>query len=172
MMKNLIEKVANRVVDGDNTHWEMNIHHFDWIPGVGLYGIYKAYKATNNRKYYDFLIDWTQRHLKEAYDNNTVNSTAPLMTVADLYKERKDPAYRKVMTEIAEYIITKAPLTKEGGLEYTVTEWMGQEGFRHQIWRDTLFMCCLFLAKLGKITGEKKIFGFLQLISFSFITNV
>lgn len=153
-MNNIINRIADRVTDFNDTSWSMNIHHFDWVPGVGLYGIYKAYKATGNRKYYDFLISWTKDHLNEAYDNKTINSTAPLMTVADLYTECGDPCYMKVMKDIGEYIVNEAPITKDGGLEHTVTE--AVEGFGDQIWADTLFMSCLFLAKLGRLCDEKK----------------
>ena len=152
-MKELITKIADRVVLRDDTDWNMNINHFDWVPGVGLHGIFIAYKQTNDKKYLDFLINWTDKFLSSAYEKKTVNSTAPMLTVLELYLITKNEKYLKTCIDIAEYIITEAPLTREGGLEHTVTEAVA--GFSEQIWADTLFMVCIFLAKLGKVCDKK-----------------
>lgn len=150
----LIKKLANRVVYGEDKNWAMDIEHFDWVPAVGIYGIWHAWKSTNDEKYKSFLSQWFIKHLKEAPLVKTVNSTAPLLTAIELYAENQDSDYLKMCIEIANYVITEAPLTREGGLEHTVTE--AVPGFTEQIWADTLFMVCIFLAKLGKVTGESK----------------
>ena len=152
-MKELIIKVADRVINGRDTDWNMNINHFDWVPGVGLHGIFKAYKYTGDEKYLNFLIDWADRLLPLAYEQKTVNSTAPMLTILELYIITKNESYLKTCLDIAEYIINEAPLTREGGLEHTVTE--AVPGFSEQIWADTLFMVCIFLAKLGTVTDKK-----------------
>ncbi len=153
-MNEYITKVADRITDFSDTDWAMDIEHFDWVPAVGLYGVYHAYKKTENKKYLDYLISWTNRHLNEAYAQKTVNSTAPLLTVIELYKETENPEYLKVCKGMGNYILNKAPRTIDGGLEHTVTEPV--PGFADQIWADTLFMVCVFMAKLGEVTGEKK----------------
>lgn len=153
-MNKYIKKVANRITDCVDTNWEMNINHFDWVPGVGLFGLYNVYEETGDKKYLDYLIDWTDQNLKYAYDMQTVNSTAPLLTVRKLFNITGNEEYLKVCTDIAEHIITKAPLTSYGGLEHTVTE--DVEGFCEQIWADTLFMACLFLLEMQ----EKKYVDF------------
>ena len=38
----LIERLADRMVYGGDADWAMNIGQFDWVPGVGLYGIWHA----------------------------------------------------------------------------------------------------------------------------------
>lgn len=152
--KQAIEKIADRVINGHDTEWNMNIESFDWVPGVGLYGIYQAYQKTGEKRYLDFLIGWTERHLQEAYKQITVNSVAPLLTVSYLYEETKNPKYLKVCTDLAEYVSNEAPRTVDGGLEHTVTE--DVEGFSDQVWADTLFMVCIFMANMGRLTGEKK----------------
>ena len=30
-----LEKVIDRIIYGTDMDWNMNIHHFDWVPGVG-----------------------------------------------------------------------------------------------------------------------------------------
>ena len=150
----LIKKITDRITDGNDTEWNMNIKSFDWVPGVGLYGILKTYECTKDEKYLNFLIDWADTYLEKAYTQKTVNSTAPLLTVINLYEITRTDKYLKVCEDIAAWVITEAPLTREGGLEHTVTE---SEGcFSEQIWADTLFMSCLFLAKLGMLTNQSK----------------
>ncbi len=147
-----IRKIADRMLI-PQSEWEMNIEHFDWVPGVGLYGLYRAYEATGEEKYLKFLEEWTKRHLQEAYIQKTVNSTAPLLSILCLYEKKKDPILLKVCEEIAEDILRNAPRTVDGGLEHTVTEPV--EGFSDQVWADTLFMVCIFLAKLSSVTGKE-----------------
>lgn len=154
-MKNeIIDLVIQRIVKDNGENWAMNIHAFDWVPGVGLYGIYRAWQYTGRKDYKVFLEKWVDQHLREAYSQKTVNSTAPMSTVLSLYEENNREEYLKVCVDIAEYIVNEAPRTREGGFEHTVTE--DVPGFKEQIWADTLFMVCIFLARLGKATGEMK----------------
>lgn len=152
--KQVIIKIADRVIKGHDTEWNMNIESFDWVPGVGLYGIWLAYKKTGEKRYLDFLTGWAERHLQEAYKQITVNSVAPLLTVSYLYEETKNAEYIKVCTDLAEYVLNEAPRTVDGGLEHTVTE--AGPGFSDQVWADTLFMVCIFMANMGRLTGEKR----------------
>lgn len=158
MNEALIRKIADRMVEVHDTEWGMDIEHFDWVPGVGLFGIWEAYQKTKDAKYLEFLKAWTDRHLEEAYQQKTVNSTAPLLTVLLTYTETKTARYLEVCRDLAEYVINEAPRTVDGGLEHTVTEPV--PGFSDQCWADTLFMVCIFLAKLGKLTGEQKYVAF------------
>ena len=158
MNKELICKITDRVIGGSDTgNWNMDIDRFDWCPGVGLYGIFTAYKATEKKEYLDFLINWADRHLEEAYNQKTVNSTCPMLTITELYNITGNEKYLKVCNDMAEWVITEAPLTREGGLEHTVTE---NANFSEQIWADTLFMVCLFLIKHGKYTNQPKYVDF------------
>lgn len=159
--KPLIEAIADRMVYGSDTTWAMNIHSFDWVPGVGLYGIYQAYEKTGKQAYLDFLEQWAARHLKEAGAHRTINSSAPLLTIFELYQITKKNEYLQACVEGAQYLVNDAPLTREGGLEHTVTE--AVEGFREQLWADTLFMACIFLAKMGSVDGKYLDFALNQL---------
>ena len=131
----------------------MNIDAWDWVPGVGLYGLFKGYEITRNETILNFLINWTDTHLEKAYELKTVNSTAPLLTVLKLYQITKKENYLKVCKEIAQWVVNDAKRTKEGGFEHTVTE--AGAGFSEQIWADTLFMVCIFLADLGKELNDR-----------------
>ena len=75
-------------------------------------------------------------------------------TIVYLYCETGNEEYLKVCRDLADYAIEKAPLTTDGCLEHTVTEPV--PALKNQLWADTLFMVCIFLAKLGNVTGEQK----------------
>lgn len=149
--KDYITSVADRVVFGKDAAGSiMNIHRFDWVEGVGLYGVLRAYETLRDEKYRIFLNDWIDKHKDEAEILKTVNSTAPMMSILDFTGDKELSLCRR----IADYIIEEAPRLQNGALEHTVTN----EGvnFTGQMWADTLFMVCIFLAKLGKVTGEQK----------------
>jgi unsaturated rhamnogalacturonyl hydrolase len=145
----LIEKVTKRMINGNDTEWNMNIDDFDWVPGVGLYGIWKAYETTKKAEYLEFLLNWADTHGKEAYTKKTINSMAPCLTMIELYRLTGKPEYKAICTDMAEYIVHQAPITVDGGLEHTVTE--KGVSFSDQMWADTLFMSCIFLCRAGII---------------------
>ena len=150
----MIKKIADYIINYNSDEWNMNMKLFDWSPGVALYGMYKVYEKTGDKKYLNFLTGWAEQHLKDVYSKKTVNSTAPLLTILELYKINKNEEYLNVCKDIAEWIINEAPITRDGGLEHTVIE--DVEGFSEQIWADTLFMSCIFLAKLGVFISDNR----------------
>lgn len=152
--RELINRIVKRTVYTKDNEWSMDIDRFDWVPGVGLYGFYKAYQSTGEAYILDFLKDWTERHIEEAYDMQTVNSTAPLTTVLKVYQETGCQKYLQTCMDIGDQIIETAPRTPEGGLEHTVTEDVPE--FKGQIWADTMFMAGIFFAQLYNITKEKR----------------
>lgn len=156
----LLKKISLYSMKGDENEWGMNINKFDWNPGVGLYGIYQAYRKTGDKELLDFLIAWTEQYLDDAYVNKTINSTCPLLTVIELYEITKNEKYLATCKDIAEYLVNDAPITREGGLEHTVTE---SGSFSEQIWADTLFMAVLFLAKMSKYDKKYADFAIKQL---------
>lgn len=151
--RELIHRIVERTIGEKDEEWGMDIDRFDWVPGVGLYGFYRAYQATKDTRILDFLKSWTKRHIKEAYDMQTVNSTAPLTTVLKIYQETGCESYLRICEDIGDRLIRTAPRTPEGGLEHTVTEDVPE--FKGQIWADTMFMAGIFFAQLYAITGKE-----------------
>lgn len=154
MDMNLIEKVTNRMIGNDEKDWGMNLNHFDWVPGVGLYGIWKAYEITKRADYLEYLQKWAKENLHKAYEKKTVNSTAPCLTILELYHITGKAEYGKVCEDLADYIYREAPRTVDGGLEHTVTERVPE--LVNQMWADTLFMVCIFMARMGKYQKRKE----------------
>ena len=157
LQKDMINKVFEKVALCTDSSWEFNAEAFDWNPGVFLAGAAAACEKTGDTRILDYLIGWCDRHLSEAGALRTVNSSAPLIMVSDLYLITKNEAYWQVCEDAAAWLTEQAPLTIDGGLEHTVTE---GDDFGEQMWADTLFMAALFLAKWGRITENKNYLDF------------
>ena len=55
------------------------------------------------------------------------------------------------MVELADWIMNEMPRTPEGGIQHKHAE-LENHG---DLWDDTLFMTCLFLAKAGKVFSRQ-----------------
>ncbi len=152
MQDDLYLKIFKKVASSSDSSWEFNAESFDWNPGVFLAGAAAVYKKADNEEILDYLKGWCDRHLMEADRQRTVNSSAPLVMVAGLYELTGNDEYKNVCETAAKWLIEEAPLTVDGGLEHTVTE---DAEFHDQMWADTLFMAVLFIARWGRITGNK-----------------
>ena len=150
----LIERVTDRMVFGHDTDWGMDLNRFDWVPGVGLYGIWKAYEVTRREDYFQFLNAWALRFGKKAYEKPTINSTAPCLMLLELYRVTGKSEYRKICQDMAEFILHRAKRTVDGALEHTVTEPVPE--LEDQMWADTLFMAGIFMARAGRILENRE----------------
>ena len=83
----LLERVFNCMISAkeDNSNNHMDFEQWEWPVGVALYGLYKYYKLTNEKKYLDFIIDWFDRHIEAGLPPKNVNSVAPLLTLVHIY---------------------------------------------------------------------------------------
>lgn len=156
-MDNIMYKIFEKVALCSDDSWMFNAEVFDWNPGVFLAGAAAAYRKSGNDNILKYLKGWCDRHLCEADAQRTVNSSAPLIMVSDLYEITGEEKYRSVCEEAAAWLYRSAPLTVDGGLEHTVTE---GDDFGDQMWADTLFMAVLFMAKWGRITNNKEYMDF------------
>lgn len=151
----LICRVAKTVMESKDTDVSMNIYDWDWVCGVGIYGVARAWKKTGDVQYREFVSEWTKKMISHAYDQKTINSTCPLLAVLELCTEEKQNNYWKVCTDIANWLLFDATKSVDGAYEHTCVQ-NGGIVFHDQAWADTLFMACIFLARMGKETGIQK----------------
>ncbi len=149
LIDRLVRRISDVPYDGNIA---LNRTEWDWPAGVGLYGVYRAWKHTGNRHYADFARDWVDEHLPQAELRRTINGIAPLLTVCELYLETGNERYGEACRTGCDWLLQEAPRTREGAFEHTVNE--QGPGFREQIWADTLFMSCILLAKMGARDGN------------------
>lgn len=148
----VISLIADRTMMG-NDEWSMRLDRWDWNPGVGMYGLWAAYQATGRKDIYDFIVGWVDAYSGCLYETQTINSIAPMLTVLELYIQTGDARYETLCSWTADWLKKEAARTCDGGFEHTVTE---DVSFGGQMWADTLFMACIFLARYGRIARDEE----------------
>jgi unsaturated rhamnogalacturonyl hydrolase len=130
----------------DDKSW----HVWNWPQGVGLYGIFKFWKITNNEDAFELIKGWFDDRFIEGVPPKNVNTMAPLLTLAFLYEETRDQTYLPYLERWAEWVMYEMPRTDEDGLQHMT---YGPEN-KNQLWDDTLMMTVLPLAKIGKLLNK------------------
>ncbi len=155
------QEIAERVLsmlkqadgnDPSNGHLTMN--NWEWPSGVALYGIYKTYQQTGDSAILDYLTSWYDEMLRHSEQlKRNVNTVAPMLTLVCLYQETKQASYLPVIESWITWVMQEMPRTEFGGLQHC-TAW---NKHYQQLWCDTLFMTCLFLAKAGMVLGRQEL---------------
>ncbi|MFD1957729.1 glycoside hydrolase family 88 protein [Paenibacillus thailandensis] len=146
-------RVAARIMRGQPGDWGMDIESWDWNPGVGIIALMDYYERSERQDVLDFTIRWEARNRSQADSRKVINGMAPYAVYPMLYELTGDAYYREHALRIGEWMLTEAPRTRNGAFEHTVTE---SEQFAEQAWADTVFMAVLFLARLARVSGERK----------------
>ena len=150
--------IADRVLgmlqraDGnDPSRGHLTMNNWEWPTGVALYGIYKTYQQSGDRSILDYLIGWYDDMLsREQKPHRNVNTVAPVLTLTCLYEETRNPVYLEHIESWAKWVLEEMPRTEFGGLQHCTVF----NKHYQQLWCDTLFMVCLFLAKAGVVLDK------------------
>ena len=155
------QEIAGRVLsmlkqadgnDPSNGHLTMN--NWEWPTGVALYGIYKTYQQTSDPAILNYLTSWYDSMLNRSEQpKRNVNTVAPMLTLVCLYKETQRESYLPVIESWISWVMQEMPRTEFGGLQHC-TAW---NKHYQQLWCDTLFMTCLFLAKAGVVLNRPEL---------------
>ena len=108
----------------------------------------QMWKATGERRYYDYVKQWADSLINEKgeihlYDKSTynldfINSGKVLF---DLYRETGDQRYKAAMDILIKQLKNQ-PRTLEGGFWHKLI-------YQHQMWLDGLYMASPFMAQYG-----------------------
>ncbi|MBI5032906.1 MAG: glycoside hydrolase family 88 protein [Chloroflexi bacterium] len=134
--------------DVDPVGWGMNIDNWDWNPGVGVNAISAYYDFCQRQDVLDYLTHWIQRNKSKAIKFQHVNKMVPFGIFPAMYRRTGDRYYLDTAIDYGNWILQNSIRTQTGAFQH------GGE-LTEQIWADTIFMIVLFLARLGKLTGEK-----------------
>ena len=129
----------------------IDIDKWEWPQGVGLYGMMRRYRRTGDDRVLNWINAWIETNLKRGIPERNVNTTTPMLTVAQVGMMTGRNDYLDLCREWADWIIKKFPRTKYGGFQHVTSDVTNKE----QLWDDTLFMTVLFLAQMGVIDGRK-----------------
>ena len=90
--------------------------------------------------------DWFRDRFAAGPPTKNINTVAPFLTLAYLYEEKPDGAWLPYLDEWAEWLMNDMPRTEENGFQHIVFNSENPQ----QLWDDTLMMCVMPLAKIGR----------------------
>jgi unsaturated rhamnogalacturonyl hydrolase len=140
----LIDSIVKRTMKMDFS--------WDWPAGVAFHGISKAWEATGQKGYIDYLVKWTDQYLEWGIPPLTINAVSIGHTMLTLFDATADQKYLDVAGKMAGYLKNDALRFGEGVFQHTVSQ---NYNFPEQAWADTLFMAAFFLLRFGVKTDDK-----------------
>ncbi len=143
-----LENMKDRNLAGDDIR---RYQHWEWTQGVGLYGLWKLFVNSGDRKYLDILTKFFDSQLEIGFPALNVNTMAPFLTMSYVGEYLGSERYLAPCRESAAWIMTRFPRTQEGGLQHMTSDTLNDQ----ELWDDTLFMTVLFLANMGRIEGKQ-----------------
>jgi unsaturated rhamnogalacturonyl hydrolase len=141
-LKGIQEGLSSGGADG-----KIQFDEWDWEVGVGLYGFLRRALAANDRKAIDNLVEWYGWQIERGLPPRQINSSAPMLPLVILTEHVDRPDFRALVEDWAEWLVHELPKTEDGGFQHVVKERLNDG----ELWDDTLFMACLFLARAGVV---------------------
>jgi unsaturated rhamnogalacturonyl hydrolase len=138
---------------------DFGIREWDWPQGVGLYGLLRIMQYDKNEKYKEFLHNWFSGNMELGLPSRNINTTTPLLTLAELNEYYHDPKFEELCLNWADWLMNCIPRTKEGGFQHVTSANGDRQGVRlneNEMWIDTLFMTVLFLNEMGQKYGREE----------------
>lgn len=130
--------------------FQLQFDEWDWEIGVGVYGLFRHAESTSDTALIGALADWYDWQIQRGLPPRQVNSTAPMLALACLLDHVDRPDWEALVADWAGWLVDGLQRTEDGGFQHVVKE-RANDG---ELWDDTLFMTCLFLAVAGKRTGR------------------
>ena len=144
-----LENMKARNLAGDDIR---RYRHWEWTQGVGLYGLWRLFSGTGEKRYLDILVTYFENQMKVGFPSLNVNTVTPYLTMSYVGEFLHSERYLGPCRESAKWIMENFPRTFEGGFQHMTSDSVnGQE-----LWDDTLFMTVLFLANMGRIEGNSR----------------
>ncbi len=135
----------------DGEGFRLQFDEWDWEIGVGLYGLFRHAEATGDQRLIEAMVAWYDWQIGRGLPHRQVNSTAPMLALVCLLDHVDRPDWEALVTDWADWLMTGLARTEDDGFQHVVKERLN-EG---ELWDDTLFMTCLFLAKAGQRSGRQ-----------------
>lgn len=126
--------------------YKLQFDEWDWEIGVGLYGLYRHAVSTDDQALIAALAEWYDWQIKRGLPARQVNSSSPMLALCCIIDHVDRPDWNALVQDWADWLVNTLAKTEDGGFQHTVKE-RQNDG---ELWDDTLFMTCLFLAKAGK----------------------
>jgi len=152
LLRKLVSGTTRSAASSQHADFCISFQDWQWQQGVALYGLMKAHAALGDETGLNFVREWVDQKLAASDRPKSINTTAPVLAIAELNDFSPQSAYREVCDEYAEWCLKQAPRLSDGTYEHSCTE----NKYPLQVWADTLFMGCIFLLKWGLKTGNSR----------------
>ena len=126
--------------------FSLQFDEWDWEIGVGVYGLFRHAESTGDTALIKALAGWYDWQISRGLPPRQVNSSAPMLALACLIDHVDRPDWNALVQDWADWLVNDLVKTEDGGFQHVTKERMN----KGELWDDTLFMTCLFLAKAGK----------------------
>ena len=81
-------------------------------------------------EYKEFLYDWFKENIAQGLPSRNINTTTPLLTLAELNDMYHDPEFEKLCLDWADWLMNCLPRTKEGGFQHVTSANGDRQGVR------------------------------------------
>ncbi|WP_196258187.1 glycoside hydrolase family 88/105 protein [Pelagibacterium limicola] len=119
---------------------------WDWEVGVGLYGLIRHAELSRDEHLIGSIASWYDWQIGRGLPRRHVNSTSPMLALSVLIDHVQRPDWEALVKDWAEWLMNGLERTEDEGFQHTVKERLNDG----ELWDDTLFMTCLFLARAGQ----------------------
>lgn len=138
-------KGMNDTAPIDADAFNLQFEEWDWEVGIGLYGLIRHAEATNDERLFSAIARWYDWQIAKGIPPRQVNSSSPLLALSILIDRYDRPDLEALVKDWADWLVTQLPRTEDEGFQHVVKERLNDG----ELWDDTLFMTCLFLARAG-----------------------
>lgn len=145
-LKGIQEGLSSGGADG-----KIQFDEWDWEVGVGLYGFLRRALAAKDQNAIGNLVDWYSWQIERGLPARQINSSAPMLPLVILTEHVDRPDFRALVEDWAQWLVHELPKTEDGGFQHVVKERLNDG----ELWDDTLFMACLFLARAGVVCNRQ-----------------
>jgi len=151
-LTHLVARTIREETGDQHADWCINFKEWQWHQGVALHGLMKAHGVLKDEQILAFVVNWVDWHLGKGILPKSINTTAPLLAILELVRLSPTPRLKEVCEEYARWCVDNAPRLEDGTFEHSCTE----NTYPQQVWADTLFMGCIFLARWGVMSGNSR----------------
>ena len=144
-------KAINETAPSATGRFDIQFDEWDWEVGVGLYGLVQQAADTKDESLIGALSRWYDWQIGRGLPPRQVNSSAPMLPLVMLIDHVQRPDWEALVQDWAEWLMTGLARTEDGGFQHVVKE----RPNTGEMWDDTLFMTCLFLARAGRRFGRQ-----------------
>jgi rhamnogalacturonyl hydrolase YesR len=142
----------SRFPDPDSIHWVGQTNHFSWQAGYAMFTMEKLWRLTGDVRYFNYIKRYVDQQVDEHgnlpdFVPTALDNFLPGYAILFMYERTGLEKYRIAATRIRDGF-RDYPRNSDGGFWHS--DWA-----KHQMWVDGVFMGQMFLARYGRMVGDR-----------------